>query len=328
MTATIAELTGLQGDYVASWDSFIGQTKAVELLQIMIASAQLRNEPLGHVFFSGGSGLGKTQLAVLCAQAMGRSVTTISGQLDVTRFRIMLADMEDGDVLLWEEFHLAVAGSRNKVDFLTNFMQDRQVIGPNGILEDAPHITIIATTTEPGKMPEQILSRFRKIELMPYSEVEAVAIAETWVERILDPHKLPYPSADNLQAVARAAVRNPRVMRDIFYAIRDCHLALKGKVWDEKAQTYDMARILDFLQISDDGLNQTAQRYLVLLRFRMGGSAGERPLMDALNEPGGLRPVESALTTLGYLIKTGRGRELSKEGIVRANKLKAAGVAI
>lgn len=326
MTATIAELTGLQGDYISSWDSFVGQKQAVTMLKIATKSAKMRGEPLEHLFFSGGAGLGKTQLAVLCAAEMGHTVTSISGQMDVNRFRMLLTDLEDGDVILWEEFHLALTGGRNKLDFLLNFLQDHVVIGPNGILEDAPRVTVIATTTEPGKMPEAILTRFRKVELGDYSDDEAVMIAESWVERVLDPLDLPYPSGGNLSTIARAAVNNPRNMRQIFLALRDVTIALEKANWDDAKGMYDMDMVLDFLGLTEDGLSKTAQRYLVLLAFKMGGSAGEKPLMDALNEPGGLRHVEKGLTDLGYVIKTGRGRELSSDGMRRAKQLKEAGV--
>jgi Holliday junction DNA helicase RuvB len=112
MTATVEAATGLRGDYLDDWKWFIGQEKIKQMLKIACRSAQLRNDRLEHLFFAGGGGLGKTTLAILCAFEMGRKPLVVSGSIEVNQFRLLLSDMRDGDVLIWDEFQGAVTGGR------------------------------------------------------------------------------------------------------------------------------------------------------------------------------------------------------------------------
>lgn len=330
---TVVDATGLKGEYLADWDGFIGQTEIKENLRISAVSAKMRGTRLPHIFLNGEGGYGKTQLAILVALTMGKRIIVISGGVDVNQFRIIASDMEDGDVILWDEFHLSVIGGVKRVEFMLNVLQDGCVKGPNGVAEELPDITVIACTTDVGKIPGTILDRFRMIELTRYSDDEAVQVAEGWADRILCDAvpgvALPYPSSDNLEQIARAASNNPRRMLRIMEMLRDIAFATElgnfTKGTPDSDGQYDLAGALKMLGLTQDGLTLTAQRYLVAL-LRQGGAAGERPLMDALNVKDGLGHVEKLLMDKDMIYKGKGGRVLTQVGIRRAKELRAEGV--
>lgn len=54
----------------SSLDDFIGQEEIKRILHTAIGSAKQRQNPLGHVLFSGESGHGKTTLAQIIAKEL------------------------------------------------------------------------------------------------------------------------------------------------------------------------------------------------------------------------------------------------------------------
>src|SRR6476646_5618509 len=60
-------------------DEYIGQDRIRENLQVAIAAAKQRGEPLDHVLLHGPPGLGKTTLAYVIGNEMGVSVRATSG---------------------------------------------------------------------------------------------------------------------------------------------------------------------------------------------------------------------------------------------------------
>src|ERR671926_194180 len=60
-------------------DEYIGQDRVRENLQVAIAAARQRGEPLDHVLLHGPPGLGKTTLAYVIANELGVAIRATSG---------------------------------------------------------------------------------------------------------------------------------------------------------------------------------------------------------------------------------------------------------
>lgn len=297
--------TGTATDYPRDWAEFVGQDEAKEQLRASILSSRARGTRLDHTLLGSGlHGVGKTTLAYLIAYQMGVGITPISGPVTVDEARTLLLNMEDGDILFWDEFHSAVTGSKGRANWTLPFLTDGVLLTAQGA-EKVPNVTIIAATTDAGRLPQTILSRFMVVpRLTAYSEPEAVCIVDKLSERMGVPVQ-----DDELLPIAKAASHNPRDMRKILTAVRDVAYTPSGYTFD---------KALRWAGFSHDGLDQVARDMMMLLLDAKDCTMGLDTLSAHLNEPGPLRHSEQLLLQKGYLTIVGRGRKLTDEGILRA----------
>jgi Holliday junction DNA helicase RuvB len=301
-------------DYPKTWAGFVGQDEAKEQLQVHIASRRAENKPLDHILLASGlHGVGKTTLAHLIAYKAKAGLHEVSGAIDVEKFKQLVKTMEDGDVLLWDEFHTAVAGGKGKVEWILPFMTEGRLYSDQGAIE-CPKISIVAATTDGGRLPETVLSRFMvKPKLVPYSEDEALEITRNLAERMnvrLDDVEVP--------AIAQASSGNPRDMRSILTAARDLQLAFAD-------DPLDLDKAIRWAGFSKDGLTQIAQDILQILLLQPKYLASVDTLQGMLSEPGPIKHAEKELLNRGLVAITGRGRQLTDEGVARANLLMMEG---
>jgi len=294
--------------YPRTFDEFIGQPIAKDLLLTSMLSARVRQEPLDHCLFASGyPGIGKTALAKLVAATLEVGYVEVGGTVTVKDIRPVLHAMQDHDVLFIDEIHRLVAGGKRNIEWMLQLLQDGVLALPSGT-ERVPRITVIGATTDDQKLPQTILERFPiQPPLVPYSKIEAFAIARSTAGR-LGAHLAPA----QLDEVTAAANCNPRVIGRLLKTIRDIQVAnLECQDIVEKALT--------FTGLSDDGLTCLSQDYLMLL-YGYGGTAGIGTMRAALNTER-LDQTERLLIQKGLIAITGKGRELTVLGSTRAQAL-------
>jgi len=295
-------------DFPHEWVDFVGQAEAKEHLFASVLSAHRRMKRLDHTLLESGlHGIGKTTLACIVAYQMGVGITFVSGPVSVDEARAALLNMQDHDILFWDEFHSAVAGSKSRADWLLPFLTDGALVTSKGS-EPMPDVTVIGATTDAGRLPQTILSRFMiRPELTNYSENEGVQIVDRLSGRMgvpVDP--------DELLPIARAANCNPRDMRTILTAVRDVAYTPSG---------FTLDKALRWAGFSHDGLDRVSRDILLLLLDAKDHTMALETISAHLGEPGPLKHHEQLLLQKGFLTIVGRGRQLTNEGIGRAVQL-------
>ena len=139
-------------------NEYIGQNDIKENLGVFIKAAKLRDEALDHVLLYGPPGLGKTTLAYIIANELGRNIKTASGPaIEKTGdLAAILSSLEEGDVLFIDEIHRM---PRFIEEVLYSAMEDFTldiVINNDGqgrsIKIDLPPFTLVGATTRIGVM--------------------------------------------------------------------------------------------------------------------------------------------------------------------------------
>lgn len=302
--------------YPSTWSDFVGQERAKRQLQIASASARQRNVRLPHILLASGvPGIGKTALALLIARERGTNMRLVTGKVDRLAALMVMSSMSDDDILFIDEFHQLVTGGKAKAEWLLHYLQDGFMVGPKGV-EKVPNLTVVAATTDAGRLPETILSRFPlRPPLVPYTTEEATTIARRAAEPIMA--DLAPPSESNLRQIAEASGHNPRLILHLISHLRD--LATVEAI-ERTSEGYNLDEVFDWASLTPDGLTELAVRYLVVLHEEFEGQSGESNLRAVLREPGGLEATERMLAERGLIAFTSRGRTLTAAGIARARR--------
>jgi len=294
-------------DTPRTWAALIGQREAKAQLQAAVESVLDEDARLPHVLLaSGHHGIGKTSIAKILAYDLGVRMLELSGAVTAEQFRAALGVLDDKDVVFWDEFHTAVGGNRNRADYLLSFMLEHALVTPTG-REEMPDVTLIAATTDAGRLPETILSRFfLKPLLADYSDLEGRMLVLKLAERM----GLPRPT--DPAPIAMAANNNPRAIQEILLNLKFAN------VDPSRTPAQALGKAILWSGLSEDGLSKIAREILVVLLASKEHTASKETIAQMLGEPGPLAHHEKQLLQRGLIVIRGQGRTLTSEGEQRA----------
>src|ERR1700757_1946839 len=165
--------------------NYIGQQRLKQNLQLAIAAAQKRGEPLDHILLHGPPGLGKTTMASVIAHEMGAQIRITSGPA-IERagdLASLLTNLQDGNILFIDEIHRL---NRTVEEVLYSAMEDFKLDimlgkGPSArsLRLDLPKFTIIGATTRTGSLAAPLRDRFGMIHRLEFynpAEIEQIII--------------------------------------------------------------------------------------------------------------------------------------------------------
>ncbi len=292
------------------FDSYIGQEKIKNNLKIYIQAANERNEPIDHVLLYGPPGLGKTTLAGIIANSMGRSMKIVSGPAIEYPGEILaiIKQLPKGGVLFVDEIHRL---SKPVEEALYSVMEDFafDAVIENGEQTTVRRIsvdrfTLIGATTRAGLLSAPLRDRFGIIHRMEYYEPEELAKIVINSARKLAIDKVDPSGAIEIGNCSRGT---PRIANRILRRVRDyAQVKADGNI------TKDIVdETLALLDIDQKGLDLTDRNILLTMISKFnGGPVGLDTLAAAIGEdPGTIEDVyEPYLVKCGFINRTPRGR--------------------
>ena len=288
---------------------YIGQTNAVNQLNIFIEAAKKRNETLDHVLLYGPPGLGKTTLSHIIASEMGVDIKVTSGPA-IERagdLAALLTNLKDKDILFIDEIHRI---NRNVEEVLYPAMEDYclDIIigkGPSArsIRLDIPKFTLIGATTRTGMLTSPLRDRFGVILNLDLYSVEQLLEIVTRSAKILD---VPINN-DAAIEIARRSRGTPRIANRLLKRVRDY-----AQVMGDGKITLEIAKeSLLVFEVDEEGLDKVDQRLLQsIIKNFAGGPVGLDTLAASIGEDKETieEVCEPFLIQKGFLNRTPRGR--------------------
>lgn len=302
-------------------NEFIGHEKLKEKLSVILNAAKIRKEPLDHCLFHGPPGVGKTTLAHILAKEMGSNLHVTSGPAISKAGDLagILTNLQKGDILFIDEIHALSRPIEEYLypaieDFVLDIMLDS---GPQArsVKVNLFQFTLVGATTRAGQLSAPLRSRFPYTLKVDYYSEEAL---EEIIRRTAHLLQLQLDTTA-AQEIAKRSRGTPRIANNIMRWVRDFSFIKNDKIADLNT----VKKALEMLAIDDKGLDEIDIKILEsIIHDYDGGPVGLQAIASAIGEEAlTLEEVyEPFLITQGFLKRTARGREVTKQAVEHLEK--------
>ncbi len=290
-------------------NTYVGQTKAREQLEIFIGAARKRGEALDHVLLFGPPGLGKTTLSHIVAAELGVNLRQTSGPVleKPKDLAALLTSLERNDVLFIDEIHRL---SPVVEEILYPALEDYQIDimigeGPaaRSIKLDLQPFTLVGATTRAGMLTNPLRDRFGIVARLEFYTTEELTRIVTRSAKLLQADIEPAGALE----IARRSRGTPRIANRLLRRVRDyADVKASGRITEEIA-----ALALKMLDVDPLGFDVMDRKLLEAIIHRFdGGPVGLDNVAAAIGEERETIEdvIEPYLIQQGFLQRTPRGR--------------------
>ncbi len=291
---------------------YVGQERLKKNLQLAIAAAKKRGEPIDHVLLYGPPGLGKTTMAAVIANEMGAGLRVTSGPAieKAGDLASILTNLNDSDVLFIDEIHRL---GRAVEEILYSAMEDFKldiVIGKGpaarSVRLDLPRFTVIGATTRTGSLAAPLRDRFGHIYRLEFYTPEEIAQIITRAATILETRIKPEAS----RLLSTRARLTPRIANRLLKRVRDYADVNGDGIIDVTTTT----QALTLLEVDELGLDPADRNLLLSMLDTYGDSPVGLTTIAALtgDETTTIEDFyEPYLLQIGFIERTPRGRRVT-----------------
>jgi len=290
-------------------NDYIGQDRVRENLQVAIAAAKQREEPLDHVLLHGPPGLGKTTLAYVIANELGVQVRATSGPAIEKPGDLVgiVSNLSARDVLFIDEIHrMSPTVEEILYPALEDFECDivvGQGPGARTVKMRVEPFTLIGATTRTGLLTAPLRSRFgisHRLEFYTPTDLEEIVRRSARIIGV----PVDEPAAAEIEKRSRGT---PRIANRLLRRVRDfAQVRATGTVTLEVANA-----ALRLLEVDEHGFDETDRKLLRTIIDKFGGCpVGLNTIAAAISEEkDAIEDIyEPFLIQIGFLDRTPRGR--------------------